>query len=340
MTATLDLSLTERAPRTARRMAEAALAYLGSLHDEQRQAAHLPFGDDRRYVWDYRPPESTPRNGLRLLSMTPEQRQKALALLDIGLSTRGRDQVYTIMELEVPLRLQEAAEGRVTNFTRDPEHYAIAVFGDPSGREPWAWHIGGHHVAVHFTIVDGDKIASVPLFFGANPSEVRHGPTAGQRTLPEEEDLGRALVRSLDPEQRGVAVVSDTAFDDILTDRYRVAYPFLPPRGLAASGMNGEQRELLVRLVKYYLSRANDELSEQLWRKLDRAGVEPITFAWAGAQEPGQGHYYTIKGPTFLIEYDNTQNGANHIHSVLRDITGDWGEDLIAAHYAEAHTAR
>src|SRR5262249_43509472 len=187
------------------------------------------------------------------------------------------------------------------------------IFGDPTGRLPWAWHIGGHHVALHFTVVDGDWIAAVPLFFGANPAEVQHGPTAGQRTLPEEEDLARALVRNLTPEQKRVVVVSPTAYPDILTDRYRVANMFAPPRGLALAEMRGDQRDRLVRLIRHYVERTNAELSGPYWSRLERAGLETITFAWAGGEEPGQGHYYAIKGQRFLIEYDNTQNGANHI---------------------------
>jgi hypothetical protein len=339
VTATLDLTLTDRAPATAGRMVSAAMDFLSSLNESQRRAATLPFGDDRRYIWDYRPPENTPRNGLRLINMTPEQQRKALALLDIGLSTRGARQVRQIIDLEVPLLLQEQVEGRVTPFIRHPEHYAICVLGDPSGRAPWAWHIGGHHVGVHFTFVDGDRIASVPLFFGANPAEVRHGPTAGQRTLAAEEDLGRALVRGLPAEHRQVAVVSQTAFPDILTDHYRVANAFAPPRGLGFAQMNGDSREQLVSLVRFYVERTNDELSGPYWRKIEAEGFDTITFAWAGSDEVGHGHYYAIKAPSFLIEYDNTQNEANHIHSVLRDISGDWGEDLLALHYAESHRA-
>lgn len=337
MTATLDLTLTDRAPATARRMAEAAQDYLSSLNESQRATTCLPFGDDRRYIWDYRPQESTPRNGLRLVSMTEDQQRKALALLDIGLSTRGADTVRKIINLEDPLREQEAIEGRVTPFMRYPTNYSIAIFGQPGGRAPWAWHVGGHHVGLHFTVIDGDRIASVPLFFGANPAKVRHGPTAGQRTLPVEEDLARTLVKSLSSDEKRVAVVSATAYPDILTDKYRIANAFAPPRGLAWSRMTGQPRDLLMQLIRYYVERTNEELSSQYWRKLEQAGLDDITFAWAGSEEPGQGHYYAIKGTTFLIEYDNTQNGANHIHSVLRDISGDWGGDIIAAHYAESH---
>jgi hypothetical protein len=338
MTATVidDLSTTDRAPATAGRMASAALEFLVSLNEMQRRAATLPFGDDRRYVWDYRPPESTPRNGLRLINMTPDQQRKAMALLEIGLSARGAEQVRQIIDLEVPLLLQEQADARVTPFIRHPEHYSVCVFGDPSSRAPWAWHIGGHHVGLHFTVIDGDRIASVPLFFGANPAEVRHGPTSGQRTLPEVEDMARSLVRALPADQKQIAVVSATAFPDILTDKYRIANAFALPRGLPFGRMSADNRGLLTRLVRHYVERTNAELSGQYWRKVEPE-LDELTFAWAGSDEPGQGHYYAIKAPSFLIEYDNTQNGANHIHSVLRDISGDWGEDVLAKHYAESH---
>jgi hypothetical protein len=319
-------------------MAEAALDFLGSLNEQQRRLAQLPFGDDRRYVWDYRPPESTPRNGLRLINMTQEQQRKAMAVVDIGMSVRGARQVREIYDLEVPLLAQEKESMRVTPFIRHPEHYAFCVFGDPNGTKPWAWHVGGHHIALHFTVIDGDRMACVPLFFGANPAEVHHGPTTGQRTLAEEEDLARALVTGLPEQLKQTAIVSETAFPDILTDKYRIANMFAPPRGLLFAQMDGDSRGLLTRLVRHYVDRTNEELARITWASIERGGLDTITFAWTGGTARGQGHYYAIKSPTFLIEYDNTQNEANHIHSVLREVTGDWGEDLIASHYAESHT--
>jgi hypothetical protein len=135
-----------------------------------------------------------------------------------------------------------------------------------------------------------------------------------------------------------IAVISPVAYPDILTDKYRVVNMFAPPRGLPFTRMDGSGRDLLVRLIRHYVSRVNDELDAPLWRRLE-SQLDDVTFAWTGGEEPGQGHYYAIKGPAFLIEYDNTQNGANHIHSVLRDVYGDWGEDLLAQHYAESHRA-
>ncbi len=344
MVTSSSLSEAHRAPITASRMADAARRWLDTLAPQQLSAATFPFASPDRYVWDYRPDSfATDRapvrhRGLRLINMTRAQQQAALALFEIGLSARGARQAHGIIALEPILRETERIEHRVTGMlVRDPELYAFAVFGEPGGPDPWAWHAGGHHLGLHFTVVDRELIAPVPLFFGANPAEVRHGPHAGLRTLPEEEDMARALLGALEPAQRTVAVVNPVAPRDILTDAFRSADPSVLPTGLAYGAMSGEQRGLLVRLIRHYVGRANGEIAGNEWRRIERAGLESVAFAWAGPTEPGQGHYYAVKGPTFMLEYDNTQDGANHIHSVWRDFTNDWGEDLLARHYAESH---
>jgi hypothetical protein len=278
----------------------------------------------------------TPRNGLRLVNMNREQQDKALAVLEIGLSARGASTTRQIIALEPILRETERIEHEVNSFMRDAEHYSFCVFGEP-GDQPWAWHVGGHHVALHFTLVASDRVSGLPTFFGANPATVKHGPQSGLRTLAEEEDWARSLVRGLTAEQKRVAVVSQTAPADILTDNARIAYPLVAPLGLTYAAMSGEQRGQLVRLVRHYVERTADELNANTWQRIEQAGLERLTFAWAGPEDPGQGHYYAITGPTFLIEYDNTQDHANHVHSVFRDIEDDWGQDLLAQHYAELH---
>lgn len=189
--------------------------------------------------------------------------------------------------------------------------------------------------------MDGDLISPLPLFFGANPSEVKYGPEKGTRTLPEEEDLARELVQSLDAEQRRVAIVDPVAPADLLTVNYRAIGPEMTPVGLELARLSGGQRELLVRLIRHYVERAAEDLAPIEWRRIEQAGLERVTFAWAGPTEkaPGNGHYYAVKGPTFLVEYDNTQQDANHIHSVWRDLTHDWGEDLLGEHLSAHHRA-
>ncbi len=331
-----DLTQISRAPTTAQRMAEAANRFLDCLSDRQRAVAAFPFAGDERYFWHYTP---VPRNGLLLKHMRPPQRERAFALLDTGLGPRARQEVRQIIALEPILDLAEIVEQLPRPWPRDEEMYWFSVFGTPGGADPWAWRVGGHHIGLHFTVVDRELVACTPLFLGANPATVRHGPHAGLRTLAAEEELARELLRSLDPAQKTVAIVDPVAPDDILTRNYRYADPAAPLRGLSFAAMTGEQRERLVRLIRHYVERAAEELASNEWARIERAGLEPITFAWAGPEERayGNGHYYAVVGPTFAIEYDNTQNNANHIHTVWRDFRNDWGEDLLAAHYAAAH---
>lgn len=331
---TTNINYTPLAPVAARRMAAAATAWLESLQSDQRARAHFPFSGDERYQWAYTP---GPRNGLLLKDMTAAQRGAALRLLDAGLSARGAATAQQIIALETILAETERIEQRPSEDERDPELYYFSVFGTPGGSAPWGWRANGHHLALNFAIVGGELVASTPLFFGANPAEVRHGSARGLRMLAAEEDLARALLGSLEPEQKTLAIVDPAAPSDILTKNYRVADPASVPRGIAFAGLSGIQRGHLAGLVRHYVERAADELSAQAWARVERAGLEGLTFAWAGPEQRGHGHYYAVRGPTLLIEYDNTQNQANHIHSVWRDLADDWGADLLADHYAQAH---
>ena len=324
-------------PTVARRMADAARRWLDALEPAQRQHAVFPFDDGERFAWHYRP---VPRRGLALADMTEPQRSHAMKLVDAALSARGAAELRAIMELEPVLGALERSVGRPGWERRDQEKYWFAVFGDPVERGAWAWRIGGHHVAVHVTVLDGRFVAATPLFFGANPATVPHGEHAGLRTLAAEEDLARALLARLSPAQKAIAILDPVAPDDILTKNYRSADPAAIPRGVAFAQLTGEQRDGLVRLMKHYVERVAAELAAVEWKRLEMAGLDLVTFAWAGPEERGHGHYYAVRGPRCLIEYDNTQNDANHIHSVWRDFTNDWGEDLLAAHYAASHSGR
>jgi hypothetical protein len=327
-----ELLVTQRTPAAARRMADAANRFVDSLTPWQREQATFPFEGDERYYWHYTPIE---RNGLLLLEMTPAQQELAFALMATGLSERGTQTARQIVALETILRLEEHIErpGQ-ERWDRNPLRYYFSVFGQPGSTEPWAWRVGGHHIGFHFTVVDGDLISPLPIFFGANPSEVKHGPETGLRTLPEEEDLARELVQSLDADQKKIAIVDETAPDDILTKNYRSVSPAMTPVGITLSQLGGGQRDLLVRLIRHYVEHIADDLVPNEWAKIEGAGLDRVTFAWAGPIEKAKynGHYYIVKGPTFMLEYDNTQQDANHIHSVWRDFTNDWAEDLLASH--------
>lgn len=331
-----ELSTVQRAPALAARMADAANRFLDGLSDWQRANATFPFAGEERYFWHYTPVD---RNGLLIKHMTKQQRALALALMETGLSERGIRTAHRIIDLEPVLYEHEKRDQSVERWDRSSERYWFSVFGRPGSTEPWGWRVGGHHIAIHITIVDGDLISPLPFFFGANPSMVRFGPETGTRTLPEEEDLARALVQSLDAEQQAIAIVDPVAPADILTKNYRKIAPEMTPVGLALGQMRDPQRELLVSLVRHYVTRCSEELSPQEWARIEEAGLERVTFAWAGptAQGLGNQHYYNVAGPTFLLEYDNTQDRGNHIHSVWRDFTNDFGEDLLASHLTTHH---
>jgi hypothetical protein len=175
-----------------------------------------------------------------------------------------------------------------------------------------------------------------PTFFGTNPAEVRSGPKHGLRLLAEQEDSARRLVEALDPEARSRAVINAAAPNDIMTMNRMPIQP-LAPAGLPAGQMSAAQRELLMRVVEAYTSLMADDIKADRLGRIQKAGVEKIAFAWAGDPERGKKHYYRVQGPTFLIEYDNTQNDGNHVHSVWRDFDGDFGRDLLREHITAAH---
>ncbi len=318
------------APEAVKRMTAAANAFLNTLDDSQRATATFPFEGDERYEWAYTPID---RNGLRVRNMSDEQRDAAFALMDTAYSERGIQTAHQIVELETLLGEYESITNNVSQFERDIDRYWFSVFGTPGSDEPWGFRAGGHHIGLAISIVNDELVAYNPLFFGANPATVKHGPHEGMRILVEEEDWARALVRSLSDEQKKIAVVDPVAPADILTKNYRVADPNAAPTGIAFSALSDGQRESLVKLVKLYVNRAADDLAANYWRHVEAVGMDRWSFAWAGPEEPGQGHYYAVSAPNFVVEYDNTQNGANHIHSVLRDFHNDWGEDILAAHY-------
>jgi hypothetical protein len=309
-------------------MTTAARAYLNALTPELRARTSFPLDADERMNWHFVPIE---RKGVALREMTSAQKHLAEALLSAGLSQQGIIKAHTIMSLDQVLKDMEKGTGP----ERDPEKYYVSIFGEPAETGTWAYRFEGHHISLNFTIVNG-RIASSPSFFGANPAQVKDGPRAGLRALMREEDLGRAMIKSLDDAQRAVAIVDKTAPKDIITFDTRKAALAGQPNGLAFSKMNAKQKEALTALVGEYANNFPPQIADfrmDQYRK-NQAG---LFFAWSGGIEPGQPHYYRVQTPAFLIEYDDTQNNNNHIHSVWRDYNGDFGLDLLAMHYQASH---
>jgi hypothetical protein len=349
----------------AQRMGEAAANFLAALSPEQKAKAQFALSDEeRRTFWHYTP---IPRDGLPLAEMDRPQQQLAHKLVATGLSEGGFGIASVIMGLETTLDMRERWTFSLPG--RDSHRFYVRIFGAPSDREPWGWSFEGHHISLNYTIINGQIIAPTPSFFGANPAESPLGRNATLRPLQGVEDLARELMHTFDEGQRSHAIIANAAPPDIvLTNRAYVVdgallssqqaidhwrahehvhvhdheleklrYSSTTPQGIGSNALNPGQQELLMALVGEYIHRMPDELAEIEMRKLQSAGHAPLHFAWAGGLERGQGHYYRIQGGHFLVEYDNTQDGANHIHSVWRDPRNDFGADLLAHHYAHSH---
>jgi hypothetical protein len=320
----------------AEEIAAAARAWLDGLDEPQRARATFPFADAERYVWAYTPGT---REGLPITEMGPEQRAASNQILASALSARTVAEVTAVMALETVLGGLERADGRPGWDRRDPGLYWFAVFGSPGSTSPWSWRVGGHHVAMHVTVLHGRVIGTTPSFLGANPAVVPSGAGAGGRTLTGEESLARALLSELTAAERGAAIINDVAPTDILSGTSRNPDVRSVPAGVRHADLGPPRRAAMERLIRHYLDRARPEVADETWARILAAGLGDASFAWAGSDALGRGHYYAVRGPTFLIEYDNTQNGANHIHSVWRELANDWGADLLAAHLADVHAA-
>jgi Protein of unknown function (DUF3500) len=317
-------------------MSAAATRFLAALRPEQRKLAQLDLGEGERINWHFVP---RARKGLPFKSMSPEQRRLAERLVATGLSGRGFDTALTIMGLETVLReteglLQRAGMRILKIPQRDPELYYLTIFGDPGEHQPWGWRFEGHHLSLNFTSPVATLPAVTPSFFGSNPNERRGEQGTVERVLAPEEDLARELVKSLDPGQRKMAIVSSSAPSDILSGPGR---ELTAPAGIGYEQLGELQQALLVRLIKVYLDRHRPDVAAEEWARIERAGLAEIRFAWAGGLERGQGHYYRVRGRSFVMEYDNTQNNANHIHTLWRDAERDFGVDLLREHYLDSH---
>ncbi|MBK8101367.1 MAG: DUF3500 domain-containing protein [Planctomycetes bacterium] len=312
-------------------MATAAQQFLAALPEPLRAKACADLGAAERQVWGFVPAEYP---GVKFGELDPAQKAKAHALLRSALSSQGYLKTTAILGLENVLRDLEGPQAT----HRDPGRYALQVFGVPSSDGVWAWRIQGHHLSLHFSIAHGKLASHTPSFLGTNPHELRQGPHAGLRVLGAEEDLARGLLATLTETQRKVAIVATTAPADVILGPARAA-DFLgePKEGIAWSQLTAGQQELLWRLIEEYAHNLRGEFAADELQRIRDRGRDAIRFVWAGGTARGQGHYYRVQGPSFSIEYDNTQNDANHVHTVWRDRERDFGGDPLRAHVEQAH---
>jgi Protein of unknown function (DUF3500) len=306
--------------------AGSATAFIQSLNEQQQKKALFSFDEMNRYEWHYLPATMVVRHGIGVKDLDSTQKLHLYNLLRAYLSEEGYARTRHIMDFEYLLKELEPE-----NTNRIPENYYTAIYGLPGKDSVWGWKFSGHHVALNFTIVN-NQLAFAPFFFGVYPATVKDGPKKGMRIIKDEEDLGFELVNSFAPAQKQKALFQLKAFSDIVTTNAGQVGP-LQPVGILARDMTTAQKTILNKLIVAYLLAMPQAIAKIRMQKIATEDINTIRFGWAGGTEPGKPHYYRIQGNTFLIEFDNTQSNANHIHTVWRDFKGDFGADLLKEHY-------
>jgi hypothetical protein len=332
-------------------------AFLASLSTEQAAKARFTFEDQERMNFHYTPQPA--RKGLQLKEMQQHQRDLVYAMISAAMSRKGAIKASTIRSLEQVLAGSEAAAraarastpppagttppanrgggGGGGGINRDPELYTVAIFGEPSATARWGWRFEGHHVSVNLTMDKGNYVSSAPTFLGANPAEVREGPRKGLRVLAAEEDLARKLMGMLSADQKKTATITKNWEGNDILSAEKLKFEMGSPTGLQASKLNAQQKEALLALIEEYVGRVSPEAAMRAMNEVRGNGINNLYFAWIGTETRGQAHYYRVHAPSFVIEYENSQNNANHIHSTFRDFKNDFGQDMLRTHMIEDH---
>jgi hypothetical protein len=306
--------------RSSAAMTTACVAFLETLDEPQAKRCRFAFGDKERVNWHFIP---RVRKGLPVMDLEGAPLRAAMSLLRSGLSEAGYEQSLNVMSLEEVLYLLEGGDRVSRRANLDPRKYYISVFGQPGSRGSWGWRFEGHHLSLNYTFVDGLLVSTTPEFYGANPGTIDAGPGRQIRVLGPEEDLARSILTTCTPQQQEVVWRSREAPDDLRGGG--VAQPeTTDPVGLPVSKMSATQKKLMQTLLTEYLKNMPGDVERQRRGEINKAGIENIHFAWWGSSKQNERHYYRVQGPTFLIEYNNTQNSANHVHSIWRNLAGDF----------------
>ena len=318
---------------SAQDIAGIAKKFISTLSAEQQLNSLFPFDGAEQYNYHFVPLE---RKGITFNEMTPEQQVLAVQLMHSCISQTAFQKISEIRQMETYLK--ELEKRKPEDHFRDTGNYHISIFGIPAATTIWGWRFEGHHISYNFSVNKNKLVAGTPGFMGSNPAIVLTGATKGKEILKDETAVGFELLNALSKEQLAKAVFDTGAPKDILTFDKRKAW-IDTPVGISYKELNPAQQQLLLRIVNVYTHRYTQLFAEDRLKDIQKAGLNNLRFAWAGATEKalGKGTYYRVQGPTIIIEYDNTQNNANHVHSVYRDLQHDFGGDELLAHYREAH---
>ena len=342
------VSATEPSPSpdlhsSAAQMTASASVFLEGLSEAQRTSVLFALDDsEARTRWSNLPSAMFDRGGLRMGDLTDVQRQALHALLRASTSSQGYHKIAGIIWIDDVLSAEAQArrDGRMARLIESwsSENYWVAFFGDPRTEKRWGWLITGHHLAASFTVVDS-QVAFTPLFLGAEPYEIGSGPYAGFRALPHEAERGFELVQSLTDAQRNVAVVSSEIPRDILEGPGRKA-SLEQFAGITAASLTAMQQRLLNHLIAEYVRNMDHDIAASFLKEVENDGLEALHFAWMGPTDDiSKRYYYRVHSPSILIEYVRERGvgseGANHVHSIVRDPGNDYGEDWLQLHYEE-----
>lgn len=312
---------------------KAARQFISTLDEEQKTKTLFPFDGEERYNYHFVP---FVRKGITLHEMNDEQKKAAFTLLQTCLSKQTFQKTNEIRNLELVLKALE--KRKPEDQFRDTGNYHFSIFGIPAPNTIWGWRFEGHHMSFNFSVDKNKLVAATPGFLGSNPGFVLDDPQKNKEVLKDETETGYALLETLTTDQKKRAVIDSVAPAEILSSDKRKLL-LENPAGIPYSALSPIQQQAFLKIVQLYVHRYTKLFAEDMFREIQHAGLDHLWFAWTGSTEKGIGHphYYRIQGPTLLIEYDNTQNNANHVHSVIRDLKHDFGGDELPEHYKQAH---
>ena len=313
-----------------------AASLVAALPEAEREEAVLPFDDDEREDIRFAP---IGLEGARHGTLPEPAASLVEQLLAVSLSPRGLEQTRLIRRNELAVAKKDAARWIprfVVERFRDPGRYFVALFGAPEGGGPWGFRYEGHHLSLDLTLAPGAAPASTPLFLGAEPRVVPAGdPDAGAAVLGEEEAAARALLAALPEPLRARATLPYEDDRGLMLGQVR-RVTLAASVGVARGEAPPAAQAQFDRLVERFTGLFADEIAAARRAEIDAAGRDALRFAWAEAAEPAGVFYFRLQGPRTLIEVDNTTDG-DHVHAVWHDVEGDFGDDLLAAHYRAAH---
>jgi hypothetical protein len=305
---------------SARTMADAANAFLDSLDDTLRKQAALPFDSPEKAKWTNVPPRG-PQGGVRLGDLDESQLKRACDFLAAVLSEQGYGKARNI-----PL----ADDRLLDNGKRRPgfgaEDYWLAIFGEPSPKTPWAVQLDGHHLALNLAF-RGSRMCMSPSFIGTQPWQFALGD---DKVVPMRGEAGAAhrLVNALTAAQKKKAVLGNKRGKMVAGANKDGFVP--EPVGLPCKELSDEQRKHLAALLRQYVGDLPNPHGNRRMKQLT-GEIAQMTFSWNGPLEARSDVSYRLQGPSLIIEYSCQDLGGdplNHIHSIYRDPTNEYGVRL------------